>query len=102
MSEDLTPDELAYEAALYIEHLRQYAQRGIAAKQALEAGPRPNIPLAKPLEQMTPEEQADYIHRMGIASLERYAGRPELLMEECPHRDFRKASAEARLKDSNK
>ncbi|HWC98571.1 MAG TPA: hypothetical protein VG456_17545 [Candidatus Sulfopaludibacter sp.] len=42
-----------------------------------------------PLEQMTPDEQADYLHQKGIESGNRYAGNPELLLKEHPHRNFR-------------
>ena len=37
---------------------------------------------------MSPEEQSDRIHLLGIASGNRYRGNPDLLLGEHPHRNF--------------
>jgi len=78
MRED--PDERLNEAHRRLS--RETAEQAIAALQKLSDAKRA-------LAAMTPEEQADYLHEMGIASGNRYAGNPELLLKEQPHRDFR-------------
>jgi hypothetical protein len=45
---------------------------------------------------MTPAEKANYLHACGI-SANRYGGRPDLMMEERPDRDFRRHSEEQHL-----
>jgi hypothetical protein len=50
-----------------------------------------NAPLVNPkhLEEMTPAQVADHLTKGSLESLRRYAGRPDLLLKEHPHRDFR-------------
>jgi hypothetical protein len=38
---------------------------------------------------MTLKEKADYAGRQAQAAVARYAGRPELLLKENPHRNFK-------------
>jgi hypothetical protein len=53
-----------------------------------EAPPlEPELP-PEQVAQMSPKETADYLARVCLASLNRYKGRPDLLLKENPHRDF--------------
>jgi hypothetical protein len=53
----------------------------------------------KPLDEMTPQEQSEYLHRRGLESGNRYAGKPELLIKEQPHRDFRRFEDQKKLEN---
>ena len=44
---------------------------------------------------MTLKEQANYLGRLTQAAVARYAGRPDLLLKENPHRDFRNKGRKA-------
>jgi len=46
-------------------------------------------PDSRPLEELTPDEQADRLTKAMVESGNRYGGNPELLLQEHPHRDFR-------------
>jgi hypothetical protein len=40
------------------------------------------------VEKLSADEVADYLSDRGLSNLNRYAGRPDLLIQENPHRDF--------------
>jgi hypothetical protein len=96
----MTEEERAYLEMIREESQRRFEQRQRAMEQAQCAPPRMESLPPDVLRNMTPSEQANYFAACGGASLSRYAGRPDLLMEEHPRRDFRRHTAEQRIKEA--
>jgi len=96
----LTDDERDYLSLIREASSRRFEQRMRASEQGKDA---PSLPPPLPtgsLAKMSPDEQADYLHSVGMASLRRYGGRSDLLMEETPRRDFRWRREEQRIREA--
>ena len=54
----------------------------------------PQLP-ADEVAKLSGDELSDYLARQMLASLNRYKGRPDLLVQENPHRDLRRFEKKA-------